>query len=168
MKLVNFLKSRLVFDIFYCFWMFVNNHFTFLTCAISKIKMRYNVESSTYYFIVKTKILLDFQICISVPLLTSYMFCFWYLFSKNNPRRKNLTQLIQCWLKFIKFRKDWNFLHFLIDYPVQCYPEKATLMQNIWSWYLMERVSESCKTLLMPEYFNPLSANPTKWSNTRK
>ena len=32
-KFVNFLKSRLIFNLFYCFWMFVNKLFTYLTCA---------------------------------------------------------------------------------------------------------------------------------------
>ena len=32
-KFVNFLKSRLIFNIFYCFWMFINKLFTYLTCA---------------------------------------------------------------------------------------------------------------------------------------
>ena len=35
---------------------------------ISKSKKYFNVKSSTYYFHMKTKILADFQICISVPL----------------------------------------------------------------------------------------------------
>ena len=29
----KFLKSRLIFNIFYCFWMFVNKLFTYLMCA---------------------------------------------------------------------------------------------------------------------------------------
>ena len=36
---------------------------------ISKSKMCFNVKSSTYYFHMKTKILADFKICISVPLM---------------------------------------------------------------------------------------------------
>ena len=35
---------------------------------ISKSKRCFNVKSSTYYFLMKTKIFTDFQICISVPL----------------------------------------------------------------------------------------------------
>ena len=35
---------------------------------ISKSKKRFNVKSPTFYFYMKTKILVDFQICISVPL----------------------------------------------------------------------------------------------------
>ena len=48
--------------------MFVNKLFTYLTGAISKNKRRSNVKSSTFHFHIKTKILTDFQICISVPL----------------------------------------------------------------------------------------------------
>ena len=57
-------------------------------------------------------------------------------------------QVINCWfcsladslLKsgteiyiFIKHFKNGNFLHFSIDIPVQCCPEKANLMQNFCS-----------------------------------
>ena len=35
---------------------------------ISKSKMCFHVKSLTYYFYMKTKILPNFQICISVPL----------------------------------------------------------------------------------------------------
>ena len=34
-----------------------------------KVKGIWNVKSSTYYFYMKTKILADFQICISIPLI---------------------------------------------------------------------------------------------------
>ena len=43
---------------------------------------------------------------------------------------------------FIKYFKNWNVLHFLIDIPVQCCPEKVNLMQNFFTWYLIERLSE--------------------------
>ena len=62
-------KSRLIFNIFFCFWMFVNKSFTYLSRAlISESKRCFNLKSSTYYFHIKTKISADFQICISVPL----------------------------------------------------------------------------------------------------
>ena len=51
---------------FCCFRMFVNKLSTYLTCVYLK-KRRFNVKCSTYYFPMKTKILADFQICISVP-----------------------------------------------------------------------------------------------------
>ena len=53
-KFVNVLKSRLIFHIFYCFWMFVNKLFTYLMCAYLKSKRCFNVKSSTYYFHMKT------------------------------------------------------------------------------------------------------------------
>ena len=49
--------------------MFVNKLLTYLTRAhISKRKRGFYLKSSTYYFHMNTKILADFQICISVPL----------------------------------------------------------------------------------------------------
>ena len=36
LRFVNFLKFRLIFNIFYCSWMFVNKHLTYLTCAYLK------------------------------------------------------------------------------------------------------------------------------------
>ena len=48
--------------------MFVNKLMTYLTFTYLKGKRFYNVTSSTYYFYVKTKILANFQICISVLL----------------------------------------------------------------------------------------------------
>ena len=70
-EFVNFLKSRLIFNIFYCFWMFVNKLFTFSRVHISENKTCLNVKSSAYYLHMKTKILPDFWICISVPNITS-------------------------------------------------------------------------------------------------
>ena len=40
-----------------------------------------------------------------------------------------------------------EILHFSIDSPVQCCPEKVNFMQKFCSWYLMERFSEWCSTL---------------------
>ena len=48
--------------------MFVNKLFTYLMSAYLKSKRCFNVKSSTCYFHKKTKILVDFQICISLPL----------------------------------------------------------------------------------------------------
>ena len=48
--------------------MFVNKLLAYLTCE--KRKRCLNVKSSTYYFDVKTNILADFQICLSVPLIS--------------------------------------------------------------------------------------------------
>ena len=67
-KFANFLKIRRFFNIFYCFSVFINNISHIWRVHISKNKKYFNVKSSTYYFRKKTKILADFQICISVPL----------------------------------------------------------------------------------------------------
>ena len=48
--------------------MFVNKLFTYLT-HVSKSKRCFNVEFSAYHFFMKTEILADFQIRISVPLM---------------------------------------------------------------------------------------------------
>ena len=48
--------------------MFVKKLFTYLTRAYLKSKRCFNVKYSIYYFYMKTKILADFQICISVSL----------------------------------------------------------------------------------------------------
>ena len=50
--------------------MFVNKHFTYLgRVHISESKRCYSVIPSVHYFYVKMKMLADFQICISVPLI---------------------------------------------------------------------------------------------------
>ena len=51
---------------------------------------------------------------------------------------------------FISFPKSLNFSHFN---PVQCCPEKEILMQNVWSWYLLERFYKWCTTLSTLRYF---------------
>ena len=66
MKFENFLKSRLIFNIFYCFSMFVNKVLCISRAHISK--RSFNVISSTYCFHMKTKIWAGFQNCISVHL----------------------------------------------------------------------------------------------------
>ena len=77
MKIVFFLKSRLLFNIFCCFCMFVNKHFICLGCLYLKTKQYYNGRPSAYCFYVKTKILVGFHICISVPL--RYKLIFFYI-----------------------------------------------------------------------------------------
>ena len=68
MKFGNFLKTRLIFILVFCFWMFVNKLTYTSRSHISKCKRCFSVKSLTYYFHVKTKLLAEFQICISVPL----------------------------------------------------------------------------------------------------
>ena len=52
--------------------MLVNKPFTYLT-HISERKKSFNVKCSTYYFHVKTNILADFQIWISIPSNSSFI-----------------------------------------------------------------------------------------------
>ena len=74
-KFVSFLKSRLIFNAFFCFWMFLTNFQYISRKHISKSKRFFNVKSSTYYFHMETGILTDFHICISVPLTLKQIFC---------------------------------------------------------------------------------------------
>ena len=66
MKFVNFLKSRIISNIILFLNVSKNKLFTYLSCAY--LKKCFNLKSSTYYFHMNTKILADFQICISVTL----------------------------------------------------------------------------------------------------
>ena len=67
--------------------MFVNKLFTYLTCPV-KSKRCCNVKSSTQYFHTKTKTLVDFQICISVPLSLGITKAHTYL---NKPMAESTT-----------------------------------------------------------------------------
>ena len=69
---VSFLKGRPIFKRFYCFCKFVTKHFKNTGLSISK-KTCYNAKPLAYYIYVKTKILLDFHICISIPLIISHI-----------------------------------------------------------------------------------------------
>ena len=90
---VNFLKSRLIFNLFYCFWMYVNKLFTYFAYPNLRSKRCFYVKSSTYCFHKKTKILVDFQICIRVSLkkndqLFNLMFLFLYFHHSSGPNSK--------------------------------------------------------------------------------
>ena len=76
LKVCFFLKSRLLFNIFYCFCMFINKHSYISGPYISKSKRFYNAKLLSYYFYMKTKMLAEFRICISVPLNNSKCICY--------------------------------------------------------------------------------------------
>ena len=70
---IFFLKSRLLFNAFYCFCMFVNKHFGYLKCpyfqngkGILMRNLRYTI------FCMRTNMLLDLHICINVPLIFNF------------------------------------------------------------------------------------------------
>ena len=70
MKFEFSLKTKLLLNIFYCVFIFVNKQFIYISGAyISKSKQCYNAKPLAYYFFVKMKTLVDFHICISVPLM---------------------------------------------------------------------------------------------------
>ena len=72
---LSFLKSRLICNIFYCLWILQTNFSHISRLHISKSKRCFNVKFPTCYFHMKTKILADFQICISVPLRLTDFYC---------------------------------------------------------------------------------------------
>ena len=88
-KLAKFLKSRLVFNICCC-RMFVNKPPTYISHAhISKSKRYFDVKFSRYFHM-KTKVLRNFQICISVPLSNRAFFFSEYFYLKNHPKNTYL------------------------------------------------------------------------------
>ena len=88
-KFVNFLKSRLIFNILYCFWMFVNKIFTYSHARISKSKRCFTVKSLTLFSYEEIiSVMYYFQICISVPLIkkvveVSCQYHYWFWSYKN-------------------------------------------------------------------------------------
>ena len=103
--------------------MFVNKIFTYLTCAyLKKNKRFFNVKSSTYCFHMRTKILANIQICISVPFKTF---------------------LLQMWTYFVLRAYDYFFCSF---------KQLKTILSFIWtglssdwgSLEMSEAVSRRC------------------------
>ena len=110
-KFVCFLKSRLVFNIFYCFLMFINKHFIYLGCASLKNEWCYYTKPSAYYFYMRTKISEDFQICISVPLTLSWRSPISYRNQSIDLRskiHKNCTYRLFC-------KHNWTFYYYILD-----------------------------------------------------
>ena len=66
-EVCKFLKNLANFYLIQLFLNVCKQTFHISRALISKSKGRFNMKSSTYYFHVKTKMLADFQICISVP-----------------------------------------------------------------------------------------------------
>ena len=71
MKFVNFLKNTLILTYSIVAECLQTNFSHFSSAHISESKRLFNMKSSTYYFLIKTKVLVDFQIFISVPLKNS-------------------------------------------------------------------------------------------------
>ena len=109
-KFVFFLKSRLLFNIFYSFCMFVNKHFILSNTHNSKSKWCDNAKLLEYYFYVKKKMSVDFQICISVPLIDD--------FSKWWDTLKSLvafaTRFLKCFWSF------WNIIYLSVKSYFNC------------------------------------------------
>ena len=116
-KFVNFLKSRLIFN------------FSHISRAhISKTKRCFNVKSSQYYFHMNVRILTDFQICISVPLIKLSL-------ASNVIKKETLAQVSSC--KFCKFFRN-TFLQSAFgrlllqvqEYP--CPQEVIYFLSTVW------------------------------------
>ena len=73
--------------------MVVNKLFTYLQCVFLN-KRCFNVKSSTYYFHMKTKKLVDFQICINVHLIFLLYLKFYQNFKNYNAGKLNKSYLV--------------------------------------------------------------------------
>ena len=91
MEFVNFLISRVIFNICVLFLNVCKHTFYISHVRISqkkkKGKMYFTVKSSTYYFHMMMKILTDFQICISVT-LSIYLLQGFHLLCLQNRKMK--------------------------------------------------------------------------------
>ena len=74
---------------------------TFHVSHVPKSKRYFNVKSSTYYFHMKTKILTDFQICISVPLRRGLPALI--IWTRWKPGSKYLKELLLSWKKLLSY-----------------------------------------------------------------
>ena len=106
--------------------MFVNKHIS--RAHISKSKRCFNVKSSTYYFHMKTKILADFQICISVPLTELWKVRLVYGRQKTKYKSGTFTYTIRnlCFNSLFKNR----FQDFLNVERIECSISKAAMSSH--------------------------------------
>ena len=112
----------------------------------------FNVKSSTY-FLMKTKILADFQICISVPLskVTSWIFPLKFLFSLLSIFLSYLSLLLNSnkaykiiFKTMFDVRKEHIALHITIF--VQQYLHDNNCTHNTsYSWWNMEKKEQPYK-----------------------
>ena len=94
--------------------MFVNTNFSHISRAhISISKGYFNAESSTYHFHMKAKVLVDFQICISVP-LTYRSFTFNLRFSYARKHKVRLSKNV-CGICHLRFRFVFIKVYILVQ-----------------------------------------------------
>ena len=134
-----FKKSRLLSNIFYCFCMFVNKHFIYISGVYnSKSKLFYNAEPSAYYFYVKTIISVDFQIYISAPLIFSVTFVIFWKYIRDNKDGK-----VMSFITVINFNRShtWTLIKYwhINDYLM----ENAPIYCRIWN--IFEYIKEILK-----------------------
>ena len=96
-KFVFFLKSRLLFSVFYCFCVFVNKHFIISGVHISKNEQNHHAKPSAYHFYVKTEVSVDFYICSSVPLIILNSKQISIFFLSGNNEKGGRIQVIVNW-----------------------------------------------------------------------
>ena len=135
-KFVNFLKSKLIFNTSYCFWMFVNKLFTY--ADISKSKRCFIAEFSTYYFHMKAK-MGDFHqndvnhsILVSLLLISNRIYTLQQsLFQNcNNKRWPNPEQFVSYRWDFYWIRhRLYNLIPSLNKELVKSYPWKLKKSQ---------------------------------------
>ena len=134
MNITSFLKSRLIFILFYCFWIFVNKLFTYLTWKC------FNVKFSTYFH-KKTKIVADFQICISAPLIKGFYSISGFYNERNENNCQGLPNVLEDSPSF-----HFNFKQF-VKILLRCWckgmgvsKESITLMNLVSQYQLKYKV----------------------------
>ena len=118
-EFVSFLKIRLIFNIFYCSKCLIINFLHMSHADISKSKRCFDVKSSKYYFHMKTKILADIYMCISVPLR-------WGNILINKTEEKIIQNISQATIRYFRFR--W-----LILFCKQKFTEYAQTLSSLKS-----------------------------------
>ena len=107
-KFVFFLKSRLLFNVFYCFCMFVNKHFTYLRCANLKAWKVLKCAICVLLFFMLRRI---FHICISVPLT-----CYWMSRFNFCPIHHKIFSYQQSTKTIIPFQLNKSMIKFFNKY----------------------------------------------------
>ena len=103
--------------------MFVNKHSKISGMHISENKCCYNLIPSIHYFYVNRKILADFQVCLSAPLISDFLSSLFPTWTKKLEQK----------IKYLK--NDKNFLDeiktlFIIFKGLSLKPLKPTLLKG--------------------------------------
>ena len=101
-KFVNCFKSRLLFNVFYCFWMFVSKLFIYLACAYLRVKgvLMWNLQHiifiwrRRYWQIFKSALVCLQPVFLFCKLIRSPIFAFWYQDDERNIKRGSREQQV--------------------------------------------------------------------------